>query len=167
MSSLRIIVAALTLAVVGPPARAAPPAAGPYSGTWLEVGRTPMKLTDGCVAGTTTYTRTDATHVTVVDDCRKGGPDGPRKAVTGKGVIKDPGSDHILDVRYFLILNWRFEVLDHDPAGRWFIAGDLKRKAQRIFIFTRSPPSQAELDDLVAKARATGYTGTIEMPRTR
>ena len=106
MSSLRIIVAALTLAVVGPPALAAPLDAAHYSGTWLEVGRTPMKLTDGCVAGTTTYTRTDATHVTVVDDCRKGGPDGPRKAVTGKGVIKDPGSDHILDVRYFLILNW-------------------------------------------------------------
>ena len=28
---------------------------GHYSGTWLEIGRTPMFLTNGCVAGYSTY----------------------------------------------------------------------------------------------------------------
>lgn len=168
MTSPRTLLASLALALAAATAvTAAPLDAAHYSGTWLEVGRTPMKLTDGCVAGTTTYTRTDAVHVKIVDDCRQGSPEGKRKAVTGKGTIQDPGTDHVMDVRYFVVMNWRFEVLDHDPAGQWFIAGDLKRKSQRVFIFTRSAPSEAELTTLTAKARAAGYTGTIETPRQR
>jgi len=166
--SLRVTLGGLALAFgVASTAPAAPlDVASHYSGTWLEVARTPMQLTDGCVAGTTTYTRTDATHVKVVDDCRKGGPDGKRMAVTGKGVIKDPADGHLMNVRYFWVLNWRFEIFDHDPAGQWFIAGDLN-KANRIFVFTRTPPSAEQLAELVAKARAIGYAGAIETPPTR
>jgi apolipoprotein D and lipocalin family protein len=164
--SLRLALAALAFALGAATAASAAPldVATHYSGTWLEVGRTPMKLTDGCVAGTTTYTRTDATHVTVVDDCRQGGPDGKRKAVTGKGVIADPADGHLMSVRYFWLLSWRFEIFDHDPAGQWFIAGDLN-KANRIFVFTRKIPSPEELADLIARARAVGYAGVIETPR--
>ncbi len=161
---MRLALATLALAgLLASSAAAAPLDAAHYSGTWLEVGRTPSKLTDGCVAGSTTYTRTDATHVAIVDDCHKGTPEGPRKAIKGKGTILDPGSDHQMAVRYLLVINWRFDVLEHDPAGQWFITGDPQKK--RIFIYTRTVPSAALLAELVNKARGTGYKGPIEMPK--
>ena len=46
-------------------------AASHYSGVWLELGRTPMWITDGCVAGSTTYTRVDDRRVEVEDDCQR------------------------------------------------------------------------------------------------
>jgi apolipoprotein D and lipocalin family protein len=161
---MRLALTTLAIAaLLASAAAAAPLDAAHYSGTWLEVGRTPSRLTDGCVAGTTTYTRADTTHVSIVDDCRKGGVDGPRKAITGKGTILDPGNDHQMGVRYLLVINWRFDVLEHDPAGQWFITGDPQKK--RIFIYTRKAPSPALLADLVNKARGTGYAGPIELPK--
>ena len=47
-----------------------------YTGTWYEIGRRPMKLTDGCVAGGTTYTPQGGTRVRVLDFCRDGSPTG-------------------------------------------------------------------------------------------
>ena len=56
------VVGALTVSLLlfsGSLATAAPKPvavdAGHYRGTWLEIGRMPMLLTDGCVAGYSTY----------------------------------------------------------------------------------------------------------------
>lgn len=68
-----LLIAFSTLALAsGAQARQAAPIdpASHYSGVWLEVGRTPMRLTKDCVAGTTRYVLKDPTHVDVVDDCR-------------------------------------------------------------------------------------------------
>jgi len=59
-----------------PPAKAIDPARF-YTGTWLEIGRRPLKLTDGCVAGSTTYTPTgEPGRYKVLDDCYDGSPVG-------------------------------------------------------------------------------------------
>ena len=71
-SKHRPLFAPLSLAAglaIALPALAEPLPADHYSGRWLEVGRTPSKLTDGCVAGSTTYVRKDAEHVDIEDDC--------------------------------------------------------------------------------------------------
>ncbi|PHY17277.1 lipocalin family protein [Caulobacter sp. BP25] len=140
-------------------------AASHYSGVWLEVGRTPMWITDGCVAGTTTYTRVDARRVDVEDDCRKGGVDGKRKAIRGKGVIEDPGENRRLKVSYAPFITWRYEVLETDPAGAWFISASPEKK--KVFLYTRQPASPALLEDLTARARRAGYAGEIEFPAAR
>lgn len=137
-------------------------AASHYSGVWLEVGRTPMGLTKGCVAGTTRYEMKDATHVAVEDDCRQGSPSGKRRAIRGKGVIEDAPVNRRLKVNYLPFVTWRYEVLDRDPAGAWFIAADPKLK--KLFIYTRARPAPALLEELAAKARALGYKGEIEFP---
>lgn len=157
----------LALAAGGPaePRQAPLDAASHYSGVWLELGRTPMWITDGCVAGTTTYTRVDARRVDVVDDCRKGGVDGKRKAIRGKGEIEDPGVNRRLKVSYLPFVTWRYEVLEKDPDGVWFISASPDRK--KVFLFARRPLPQAVLDDLTARARRLGYAGEIEYPATR
>ena len=87
MPKATLALAAVTLALgLAGPADPQPlplDAASHYSGVWLEVGRTPMGITKGCVAGTTTYERLDDRRVKVEDDCRQGGVDGKRRAIRG------------------------------------------------------------------------------------
>ena len=137
-------------------------AAAHYSGVWLEVGRTPMALTKGCVAGTTRYEMKDATHVAVEDDCRQGGPSGKRRAIRGKGVIEDTPINRRLKVAYAPFVTWRYDVLERDPGGTWFIAAN--PKLEKVFIYTRTRPSPSLLDELASKTRSLGYKGDIEFP---
>lgn len=136
-----------------------------YAGVWLEVGRTPMKLTDGCVAGATEYRRVDERRVAVVDDCRQGGIDGKRKAIKGDGVIEDPGINRRLKVSYLPFVTWRYEVLENDPAGAWFISASPDRR--KVFLYTRQPASPEQLKAMTDRARALGYAGEIEYPPAR
>lgn len=62
-----------------------------YQGTWLEIARTPMWLTDGCVAGYTTYRPgSKADQIMVEDGCYEGRPGGRLKTVSGWGTLLDP-----------------------------------------------------------------------------
>ncbi|ENZ82221.1 MULTISPECIES: lipocalin family protein [Caulobacter] len=162
-ASLLIAFSALALAS-GAQARQAAPIdpASHYSGVWLEVGRTPMRLTKDCVAGTTRYVLKEPTHVDVVDDCRQGGVDGKRRAISGRGRIEDPGVNRRLRVAYAPFIVWRYVVMDRDPEGQWFIAADPELK--KVFLYTRSPPSKPRLDDLEARVRRLGYVGALEFP---
>lgn len=133
-----------------------------YSGVWMEVGRTPMRITKGCVAATTAYNRLDARRVAVEDDCRQGGVDGKRRAIKGDGVIEDPGVNRRLKVSYLPFVTWRYQVLDQDPAGAWFISASPDRR--KIFLYTRAPASPELLKSMTERARALGYQGEIEYP---
>jgi apolipoprotein D and lipocalin family protein len=166
-AKLALIAVTLALGIAGPaePRQLPLDAASHYSGVWLELGRTPMWITDGCVAGSTTYTRVDERRVDVEDDCRKGGVDGKRKAIRGKGVIEDPGVNRRLKVTYFPFVTWRYEVVETDPAGVWFISASPDRK--KVFLYARRPLPQAQLDDLAQRARRAGYAGEIEFPAAR
>ena len=126
-----------------------------YSGTWLEIGRLPMRLTDGCVAGATTYTRVSATRVKVVDTCQEGTPDGKTKSISGNGTIQDPGTNAILKVRYALVIVWEYQVLDRADDYSWFISSD--PEFEKVWIYTREVPSAEQLAALKDRVRALGY----------
>jgi apolipoprotein D and lipocalin family protein len=97
-----------------------------FNGRWAEIGRTPMKLTDGCVAGATTYTKVSATRVNVRDTCQDKTPTGKEKAIGGPGKILDPGTNTKLHVSYrvfgFIPLGRDYWILDHDDDYTWFIS---------------------------------------------
>jgi apolipoprotein D and lipocalin family protein len=139
-----------------------------YIGVWIEIGRHPMKLTDGCVAGATAYTQVSATRITVLDTCHSGTPAGKIKSVGGPGTIRDPGTNAKLHVDYrlfgFLPIGRDFWVLDHADDYSWFISSDPAFK--NLWIYTRDPHvDPATLKALVAKARALGYdTSKLEFP---
>ncbi len=140
-----------------------------YSGVWIEIGRRPMKLTDGCVAGATEYKIVGATRVNVRDTCHAGTPAGKLKAIGGPGEIKDPGANAKLHVTYRVfgfipVASWEYWVLDHDDAYTWFISADPTFK--NLWIYTRDPHvDPALLKSLIAKAQALGYdTAKLEFP---
>lgn len=166
LASLALLAACATT----PPGPGAPTpakavnAAQHYSGTWLEIGRRPMKLTDGCVAGFTTYTPGDPGEVAVLDGCHKGAPGGKLKTIRGKGLIVDPGLNAKLRVRYLGVIIRDYWVLDQGTEeGGWFISVDPTMRD--LYIYARRVPSAQHRAMLTARAAALGYdVSKLEFP---
>jgi apolipoprotein D and lipocalin family protein len=141
-----------------------------YTGTWYEIGRRPMSLTNGCVAGGTTYTPKGGEKVQVLDFCYKGGPTGKRETIGGPAEIQDPGVNAKLRVSYRLFgliaLPRDYWVLERADDYSWFISAD--PSFHDLWLYTRSPhPTAAEIASLVARAKALGYdTSLLEFPAT-
>ena len=127
-----------------------------------------MKLTDGCVAGATTYTKVSAIRVDVRDTCQDKTPIGKEKAIGGPGTILDPGANTKLHVSYrvlgFFPLGRDYWILDHADDYSWFISADPAFK--NLWIYARDPRiGRAEVEGLVARAKAMGYdTSKLEFP---
>jgi apolipoprotein D and lipocalin family protein len=139
-----------------------------YTGTWAEIGRRPMSLTDGCVAGATTYTPKGGDKIDVRDTCHTGSPTGPEKAIGGPAQILDPGTNAKLHVSYrfagFIPIGRDYWVLDHADDYSWFISAD--PKFENLWIYARDPRISADqIKVLVGKAQALGYdTSKLEFP---
>ena len=159
----RYAIALALVALAGAPAasRAEPTVAQVnnkhYRGTWLEIGRTPMWLTDGCVAGYTKYRQgSRADQIMVEDGCREGTPTGKLKTVKGKGELLDVETTRAkLKVRYPLLITFNYWVLYEAPSQDWFISADPGMK--NLWIYSRRVPSKQKLSVMVKKAKSLGY----------
>ncbi len=133
-----------------------------YTGTWLEIGRRPMWLTDGCVAGSTSYQAAPRV-VRVKDACREGARNGKEKSLVGDGTILDPGFNAKIHVQYNFLISQDYWILDHDDDYSWFI--DASPDFKDLWIYTRKVPSKTFLGKLIMRARALGYdTSKLEFP---
>lgn len=135
-----------------------------YKGTWLEVARRPMWITDGCIAGTTSYVRgAQPNRVHVRDACRKGNEE---TVLNGDAEILDPGVNSRLMVRYNPLLSVEYNIVDHAKDYSWFI--ETSPTLDNVFIFTRKIPSKKALAALVGRVRHLGYnTSDLEFPWSR
>jgi apolipoprotein D and lipocalin family protein len=139
-----------------------------YAGRWYEIGRTPMSLTNGCVAGTTDY-YTDASGKLIDRDaCRKDTPEGKEKVFAGPVTILDPGQNTKITVHYkvagLITFPKTWWMLDHGDDYGWFIVSDPSFKT--VSLFTRNPrPSREEVGQLTDRAKSLGYdTSKLEFP---
>lgn len=139
-----------------------------YTGTWHEIARRPMTITDGCVAGATEYGPIGTGGIQVLDSCRMRSPGGELKSVGGPGTILDPGINAKLRVDYklygFVPVQREYWVLDRANDYSWFISAD--PTLRDLYIFTRDPRiSPAQRNQLVARAVALGYdVSKLEFP---
>jgi apolipoprotein D and lipocalin family protein len=139
-----------------------------YNGRWYEIGRTPMKLTDGCVAGTTDYFRRDDGELIDRDACRMNSPDGTEKVYQGPVTILNAGINTKVSVRYMVwgfYPVWRtYWMIDHGDDYDWFIVSD--PAFENVSLFTRGARPTAEMVRLLTdRAQALGYDTTkLEFP---
>lgn len=134
-----------------------------YTGTWLEVARRPMLITDGCVAGTTSYRRAADSTVAVKDACRVGDPSGRERSIEGTGRILDTATNAKLGVRYTALISRDYWVVDRADDYSWMMTAS--PNFRDLYIYTRAVPSKRQLDRLVARAAALGYdTSQLEFP---
>ncbi len=141
-----------------------------YTGRWYEIARTPMKLTDGCVAGTTDYYHDPDGQLIDRDACRAGSPEGKEKQFAGPVDILNPGENNKVAVHYKVFgvftVTKTYWMLDHGDDYSWFIVSDPAFKT--LSLFTRAPrPDKAEVQALAAHAQALGYdVNKLEYPAT-
>lgn len=139
-----------------------------YRGTWLEIGRTPMFLTDGCVAGYSTYRKGKTPDEVLVEDgCHVDTPTGRLKTVAGTGKIEDFGAANAkMRVRYPLMITFNYWVLYKSPDKSWFISAN--PSMTDLWIYSRTVPSKTELQRMVRKVGELGYdVRKLEFPRAR
>ena len=140
-----------------------------FTGRWYEIARTPMKITNGCVAGTTDYFNDSHGRLIDKDACREATPAGKEKVFQGPVTILNPGQNNKVSVRYSVFFGIipatrTYWMLDHGDDYDWFIVSDPEFK--NLSFFTRSPrPSSDEVSSLTAKAKGFGYdTSLLEYP---
>jgi apolipoprotein D and lipocalin family protein len=139
-----------------------------YTGVWHEIGRRPMSITNGCVAGATEYRLTSPTALEVRDTCRDKTPTGKIKAIGGPATILDPGENAKIHVSYHFFGPFKvgvdYWVLDHADDYSWFISSDPTFK--NLWIYTRDPDISPQFrQSLVARASGLGYdVGKLEFP---
>ena len=168
--SLAVALAACTSSdKVAAPQPAKPIDAGRfYTGRWYEIARTPLSVTDGCVAGTTDFSRRADNTLVERDACREGSPQGKEKVFEGPVTILDPGTNAKISVRYTVFgivpINKTYWMLDRDADYRWFITAD--PPLENVAILTRDAhPSRTEIEALTDRVRALGYDpARLEFP---
>jgi apolipoprotein D and lipocalin family protein len=166
--------AALLSACAGTPATMAPQPAKPidaatfYTGTWYEIGRTPVSVTTNCMAGTTEFYRLPNTQLMERDACHKGSPEGKERVFRGYVLINNPENTKIT-VHYLLWgvipFTQRYWMLDHDPAQTWFIVSD--PHFTHVDILSRNPrPTPVQISAWTAEVAALGYDpANLEFPQ--
>jgi apolipoprotein D and lipocalin family protein len=167
--ALALSAACATAALAGPPIAPEPArpvdAATFFAGRWYEIGRTPMSLTDGCVAGYTDYLK-KGEALTQRDACRDKTPEGKEKVIGGPLKILNPGQNTKVHVSYRLFgvvpIGREYWMLDHGEG--WFIQAT--PAMDMINIYTRDAhPSAALIAELTARTKALGYDpAKLEFP---
>lgn len=139
-----------------------------FNGTWYEVARTPMHITDGCVAGTTKYLIGSDGELVERDACQMGTPEGKEKVIQGPVRILNPGQNTKIVVHYTLFLiipiTRTYWLIDHGDDYSWFIFTN--PAFTQVSVFTRAKqPGQARIAELVGRLQSMGYdTKNLEYP---
>lgn len=135
-----------------------------YMGKWYEIARLPTRFERGCDGVTAEYALQPDASVSVLNTCRKGGPQGP--ASTAKAKAR---SVHKSGSRYEVSFFWPFKapywIIDLDPGYRWAAVGHPERKY--LWILSREPSLPPGVEPaLLERLKALGYdTARLERPR--
>jgi len=116
-----------------------------------------MIITDGCVAGYSTYRQGKAPGAIQVEDgCRVGAPQGRLRSVQGEGRIIDfRRTNAKLQVRYPFLITFNYWVIYKAADASWFISTD--PAMYNLWIYSRTVPSKKRLSQMVQKAKQLGY----------
>lgn len=134
-------------------------------GRWYEVARVPNKIQHGCQAGASDWTP-QGQGFSVLQTCRKGGPEGPLAQWKGKAVVQDPATNARLKMSFFGgLVSQDYLVLDHRPEQGWLIMATANRKF--VWLMSTKPTLNAGVRAAaVARIRQLGFdTEALEFPQ--
>lgn len=135
-----------------------------YMGKWYEIARFPSRFERGCDGVTAEYALQKDGSVSVLNTCRKGGPQGPASKAKAKAwSVHESGSRY--EVSFFRPFKAPYWIIDLDPGYRWAAVGHPERKY--LWILSREPSLPPETEAaLLERLKALGYeTGRLERPR--
>lgn len=127
-----------------------------YLGTWYELARYDHFFERGCASVTATYSKLEGGDLRVINQCRKGSPDGAQKRVSGKAWAPERTQPGKLKVQFFWPFAGDYWVLEVARDYSWALVGDPTR--QSCWILSRTP----QMDDalyaqLLERLQAYGF----------
>ncbi|MDP2213897.1 lipocalin family protein [Phenylobacterium sp.] len=135
------------------------------TGRWYEVARTPNAMQKACEAATADWTRTGAGY-SVVQTCRRGTPDGPKKEWKANATPVDPVKNAKFKLSFFGgVMNQEYWILDHGADDGWLIMGT--PGGNYVWLLSKAPQlSAAVRSQAIARIRQLGYdTSKLEFPQ--
>lgn len=154
-----LTVVAVAACVAGPSGNRHPPQPAKavdldrYAGRWYEAARYDMRFEKGCDGVTAEYAKRPDGLIRVVNTCHQGGPTGAVKVTEGKAKVVGPAKLKVSFFGPFYVGD--YWVLDHAEDYSWSIVGEGSGKY--LWLLTRQPPTPAELQALIDRAKAMGY----------
>lgn len=135
-----------------------------YMGKWYEIARLPNRFEKGCDGVTAEYELQKDGTVSVLNTCRKGGPEGLARTARAKAWKVDPSGSRY-KVSFFRPFKAPYWIIELDPQYRWAAVGHPDRKYLWILSREKTLPPGVE-KDLLAKLQALGYdTARLERPK--
>lgn len=128
-----------------------------YLGKWYEIASLPNWFQRGCVDTTATYSRIDASTISVVNECRAGSQSGKLRRVEGTAWPAGDGGDPAkLKVQFFWPIRGDYWVIALDDRYRWAIVGHPQRNY--LWILSREPVLESTLyRQLLRRAAEQGF----------
>jgi apolipoprotein D and lipocalin family protein len=127
-----------------------------YLGQWYEIGRYDNRFERDCEAVTATYGLQSDGKISVVNACRKGGVEGPRKLARGTATTVPGSGNAKLKVSFFGPFAGDYWVLDHADDYSWSIVGEPSGKY--LWLLSRNAhPDAAMRAMLESRLRQLGY----------
>lgn len=131
-----------------------------YLGNWFELARYENSFETDCEGVTAQYYLRDDGMIKVINTCRKGSPDGAKKAVEGRAKIVPNSGNAKLKVSFFGPFYGDYWVLDHAADYSWSIVGE--PSGRYLWILTRTAkPSEQIRKMLVKRATSLGYDAAL------
>ena len=131
-----------------------------YMGLWFEQFRYDASFEKGLEAVTAEYSLNRNGTVRVVNQGRKGGPNGKISKSVGKAKVEDSATNAKLKVSFFGPFYGNYWVLDHCDNYEWSIVGE--PSGRYLWVLTRdAKPGIDMLQDLEARVRALGYDWSL------
>ena len=135
------------------------------TGRWYEVARTPNAMQKACEAATADWTRAGAGY-SVVQTCRRGAPDGPKKEWKASATPVDPVKNAKFKLSFFGgVMNQEYWVLDHRTDEGWLIMGT--PGGNYVWLLSKAPQLTAAVRaQAIARIKQLGYdTSKLEFPQ--
>jgi apolipoprotein D and lipocalin family protein len=135
------------------------------TGRWYEVARTPNAMQKACEAATADWTRSGSGY-SVVQTCRRGAPDGPKKEWKASATSVDPEKNAKFRLSFFGgVMKQEYWILDHRADQGWLIMGT--PGGNYVWLLSKAPQlSAAVRNQAIARIKQLGYDpATLEFPQ--
>jgi len=127
-----------------------------YLGKWYEIARYPHSFQEGCFGSTAFYEKIQGGGIKVINQCRKGSPDGELDEAIGKATIVDNDTNAKLKVQFFWPFKGNYWIIDLDKDYQYAIVSEPNR--QYLWILSRSKKMEPQtLEMLKEKIKGKGF----------
>jgi apolipoprotein D and lipocalin family protein len=131
-----------------------------YTGLWYEIASNEVFFNENLFGVTAEYTLREDGTVGVVNTGYEGGPNGPKKQITGTATVADPATNSKLLIRFdqpfgFLFRGKYYIVLLDEENYEYAVVSDNRQFT--LFVLSRTPAMDTErFNNIVGEIEASG-----------